>query len=295
MFACTEDFEEMNNNPNQLTGVPYTALLTGAELSVTGTHADFGAFGTSRWVRYNARDVYVHGDRYTITGDGTNFNYYSGHLKDLKNAMEQASEAGDDNTLAVMKILTAYAYQNITDWFGDIPYTEAMMGDDPDNPNITPKYDSQESIYTDLITQLKAANAMIDPDDNIGSADVIFNGDMMMWKRFCNSLLLRIYMRISNVSAAVAQAGIEEIIASPATYPIITSVDNAAFKYWLPEDDIYRSPYWINPANNPKSVSEVVMAEFLVESLKDRNDPRLPVYAEPALNSGEYVGNPLGQ
>ncbi|MBA7562542.1 hypothetical protein ES708_04194 [subsurface metagenome] len=236
----------------------------------------------------------MHGDRYQVTGDGTTFNYYIGHLKDLKKAMELAAEAGDDNSLAVMKILTAYAFQNITDWFGDIPYSEAMMADDPDNPNIHPKYDSQESIYTDLIAQLKAANSMIDPSANIGSTDVIFNGDMMMWKRFCNSLLLRVYMRISNVSPSMAEAGIEEIMAAPSTYPIISSIDQAAFKYWLPEDPVYRSPYWMNLADNPKSIDQTVTAEFLVETLKDRNDIRLPVYAEPALNSGEYVGLPLG-
>jgi hypothetical protein len=294
MFACTEDFEEMNTNPNQLTNVPYTALMTNAELGVIGTYAGFGGFGEERWVRYNARDVYVHGDRYQILGDGTNFNYYSGHLQDLRKAMDNAMLAGDDNATAVLKILTAYSYQNITDWFGDIPYTEALMGDDSDNPNIFPKYDTQESIYTDLIAQLKAANTMINPAANIGSADVIFNGNMMMWKRFCNSLLLRVYMRISEVKPSVSQAGIEEIMGDPSTYPIITSVEEAAFKYWLPDDPNYRSPYWINPANNPKSVSEIVVADFLVRTLKDRNDPRLPVYAEPALNSGEIVGNVLG-
>jgi hypothetical protein len=135
---------------------------------------------------------------------------------------------------------------------------------------------------------------MIDGSGNLGSADVIFNGDMMMWKRFCNSLLLRVYMRISEVSPAVSQAGIEEIMGNSSTFPIITSVDEAAFKYWLADDPIYRSPHYINTANNPKSVSEVVMADFLVRTLKDRNDPRLPVYAEPALKSGEIVGNVLG-
>jgi len=291
MFACTKDFEEMNTNPNELTKVPYMALLTNAEISILGTYA---GLGYSTWVRYQARDVYVHGDRYTITGAGTGFNYYSGHLKNLQKGMEMAAKAGNDNSIAVMKILTAYAFQNITDWFGDIPYSEAMMADDPDNPNIYPKYDSQESIYNDLIVQLKAANAMIDPAVNIGSADVIFNGDMMMWKRFCNSLLLRVYMRISNVAPTVAQAGIEDIMANPSTYPIISSIDQAAFKYWLPEDPVYRSPYWMNPELNLKSIDQTVTEEFLVETLKDRNDIRLPVYAEPALNSGEYVGLPLG-
>lgn len=101
-------------------------------------------------------------------------------------------------------------------------------------------------------------------------------------------------MRISNVSPSVAQAGIEEIMASPSTYPIITSNDEAAFKYWLPEDPVYRSPWWSNPANNPWSIEQTVCEEYMINFMKDRNDTRITLYAEPALNSGEYVGLPLG-
>ena len=291
MFACTEDFEEMNTSPNSLTKVPYQTLLTNAENSICRSYPHYGY---STWVRYMARDVYVHGDRYQVSGEGTSFGDYSGRLKNLDESMKLAAEAGDDNSVAVIKILMVYAYQHITDWFGDIPYSEALKADDPDNPIIFPKYDSQESIYNDFITQLKAANSMIDESANIGGADIIFNGDMMMWKRFCNSLLLRVYMRISNVSPSVAQAGIEEIMASPSTYPIITSNDEAAFKYWLPEDPVYRSPWWSNPANNPWSIEQTVCEEYMINFMKDRNDTRITLYAEPALNSGEYVGLPLG-
>ena len=133
--------------------------------------------------------------------------------------MKMATEANDDNSVAVAKILMAYAYQNITDWFGDIPYSEALKADDPENPIIFPKYDSQASIYADIIVQLKAANAMIDETANIGTADIIFNGNMMMWKRFCNSLLLRVYMRMSLVEPGTAKTGIEEIAADPDYIP----------------------------------------------------------------------------
>jgi hypothetical protein len=166
------------------------------------------------------------------------------------------------------------------------------MADDADNPNIYAKYDSQASIYADLITKLKAANTMIEPTANIGSADVIFDGDMMMWKRFCNSLLLRVYMRMSIVDAATAKAGIEQIVSDPDTYPIIDSNEHAAFKFWLPDNSVYKSPYYMNPVN--ALTQEYVTSAFMVEFLKDRDDARLPVYAEPSSTSGEYVGIPLG-
>ncbi len=291
VFACTDKFAEMNVSPNDLTQVPYKSLITNAQNSILRTYNPILS-GVVSWSRYNVRDVYVHGDRYEGTGSGTNFNYYSGHLKNLQVAIRLAEEKNDINTIAVGKILMAYAFQNLTDWFGDIPYSEALAADDPDNSTITPKYDSQQSIYNDLIVQLKAANNMIDAEANIGSADIFFNGDMMKWKRFANSLLLRVYNRMSRVDAATAKAGIEEIVANVSAFPIINSVENAAFKFWLPEDATYRSPYYTNPAQ--AATQQNVTSAFMVKFLKERNDHRMMVYAEPAASSGEYVGLPLG-
>lgn len=292
LTACTEHYEELNTDPNSLTNVPYKALITNAQINIVNTYNPI-LNGVVSWARYNVRDVYVHDDRYALTGAGTNFGDYDGHLKDLDAAMKLAIAAEDHNSMAVAKILTAYAFHNITDWYGDIPYSEALAGDSKSNQIIFPKYDTQASIYADLIVQLKAANAMIDPNENIGTADVWFAGDMMMWKRFANSLLLRIYMRMSNVDPATARDGIEEIAADAATYPIINSVENAAFKYWMPDDATYRSPYWMNPVQAP--TQENVTSAFLVDFMKAHNDlERLAVYAEPASNTGEYMGLPLG-
>jgi len=293
LFACTDNYQEMNTSPNDLTQVPYKSLVSHAQNSILRDYNPILGGGVAGWARYNVRDVYVHGDRYSGDGSGTNFNQYSGHLKDLQVAIKLATAANDANWVAIAKIMTAYAFQNITDWYGDIPYSEALMADDPENPNIFPKYDSQKSIYTDLIVQLKAANAMIDTNKSAGSTDIMFNGDMMKWKRFANSLLLRVYMRMSRVEPATAKAGIEEIAGNSSTYPVINSVTNAALKYWLPGDATYRSPYYMIPGQN--AIQETATSVFIVNFMKERNDmARLAVYAEPAANSGEYVGLPLG-
>ncbi|MCK0156491.1 SusD/RagB family nutrient-binding outer membrane lipoprotein [Cellulophaga sp. F20128] len=290
--ACTDDFQSINTSPNSLTEVPYKTLITNAQISILNSYNPVINEVVS-WARYNVRDVYVHNDRYQMTGSETNFNVYSGHLKNLQVATKLASEAEDNNAIAVAKILTSYAFQNLTDWYGDIPYSEALNADSSENATIYPKYDSQQSIYTDIIAQLKSANAMIDASKNIGSADVIFNGDMLQWKRFANSLLLRVYMRMSLKDPITAQNGIEEIMADSNTYPIIDSNENAAFKYWLADDAVYRSPYYMNPTQAAKQ--ENVTSAFLIDFLKTRNDTdRLAVYAEPAASSGEYVGIPLG-
>ncbi|RTE53902.1 SusD/RagB family nutrient-binding outer membrane lipoprotein [Arenibacter aquaticus] len=292
LFSCTEDFEEMNTSPNDLTSVPYNTLITNAEISILQAYNPI-LNNEATWTRYNVRDVYVDVDRYGITGSNTNFNAYSGHLKNLQQAIDLAVAAEDNNAIAVAQIMKAYAFQNLTDWYGDIPYFEALKADDKDNPIIYPAYDSQESIYADIIVQLKAANAMIDTSESMGTADVVFDGDMTMWKKFANSLLLRVYMRMSLVDPTTAQNGIEEIMADPSTYPIIDSNESAAFKYWLPEDATYRSPYYMDPTTAAQQQN--VTSAYMVDFLKTRNDlDRLAVYAEPAASSGEYVGLPLG-
>lgn len=291
-YACTEDFEEMNTSPNELTSVPYKTLVTNAQISILKTY-NLVLNNETSWARYNVRNVYVDVDRYNITGSNTNFDAYSGHLKNLQLAIELAEEADDNNAIAVAQIMKAYAFQSLTDWYGNIPYFEALQADSEETPIIYPAYDSQEEIYGDLITQLKAANSMIDVSENMGSADVIFNGDMLLWKKFANSLLLRIYMRMSLVDPTTAQNGIEEIMADPTTYPIIDSNENAAFKYWIPDDAVYRSPYYMDPilADQQQNVTSAYMVDFL----KTRNDTtRLSVYADPTANGGEYVGLPLG-
>jgi len=282
----------MNTSPNDLTSVPYKTLLTNSEISVIKAY-NLVLNNEATWTRYNVRDVYVDVDRYGVTGSGTNFSAYSGHLKNLQQTIKLAEAAGDNNVVAVAQIMKAYAFQNLTDWYGDIPYSEALSIDDSENPVVYPKYDSQQSIYSDIILQLKAANSMIDTTENIGTADVIFDGDMTLWKKFANSLLLRVYMRMSLVDASTAKNGIEEIMANPSTYPIIDSNESAAFKYWIPADATYRSPYYMDPTLAAQQQN--VTSAFMVDFLKTRNDlDRLAVYAEPAASSGEYVGLPLG-
>ena len=290
-WACTSDFDEMNTDPNKVTSAPYTALIANAQNSIARTYTRFGQMDS--WCRYHVRDVYVHDDQYAYDGASSGFGYYNGHLKNLQVALEMAEVAEDVNSQAIIKILTAYAYQNITDWFGDIPYSEALKAD-ADPQIFYPKYDSQQSIYSDLIANLKEANSLINTiAQNPGNNDIFFHGDMMQWKRFCNSLLLRIYMRISLVDPSTAQSGIEEIVGNPTAYPIISSNEQNVFmSNWIPGDPNYKSPNWLNP--NQYLTTEKVVSEAVIDFLTDRNDTRLQVYAEPASTSGLYVGLPLG-
>ena len=92
-----------------------------------------------------------------------------------------------------MEVLAVYSYQVLVDAFGNVPYTEALMGGD----NSRPKYDDAYTIYKDLFVRLDKAIADLDGSfDGFGSADVLYNGDVSLWKKFAASLKLRMALRL---------------------------------------------------------------------------------------------------
>lgn len=324
--SCTKDFEEMNTSPNSPTmvmNVPainiFTHVITasvGRELGGWIQHTYLGC-----WCQQWAKVQYIDEDKYQprdMTGDMEGI--YTNQLLDLQiiidkttadieaevgiGTIEAEVEVGTNRgLLGAAKIMRVWAFSFLTDLFGDIPYSEALQGLYADGI-ITPKYDTQESIYTDFFNELEEANTLLGQAAgyNFGSGDLIFGGDPAKWKKFGNSLKLRLLNRcagtpwsftynmvapqgpVTTSAGAVAYAGADAAIAAiltdPAGHPIMTSnADNAFLDYpGLP----YRNPIY----NTLYTRTDQGIAETMVEFLKARNDPRLPVYAQP---SPKYV------
>ena len=93
----------------------------------------------------------------------------------------------------------------LTNCIGDVPYSEAA--DDIDQP----KYDTQKDIYYTIFDELKDAVSKLDESsaNNVGSYDLIYGGDAAKWKKFANSIRLRMAVRISDVDAAKAKTEAE--------------------------------------------------------------------------------------
>ena len=89
----------------------------------------------------------------------------------------------------------------MTDCYGDLPYSEALQGKTGANggPSIyLPKFDTQQDIYAGLIQELKDANGLLNASKELIQSDILFNGDVMKWKKFANSLRMRLLLRRSN-------------------------------------------------------------------------------------------------
>ena len=148
---------------------------------------------------------------------------YAGDLYDLQNIIikntdddtkpQQLLNGANENQIAIARILKAYIYWKITDRWGDIPYTDALKGD----PNVT--FDTQETIYKALITEMTEAVAQFTAGGAAIKGDIIYGGDIAKWKKFANSCRMLMALRLSKVYPGAAEYAATEFkaaLASPA-------------------------------------------------------------------------------
>lgn len=294
--SCGKDFGDLNVDPNNPSSVPVEFLLTSAEKFIADDtwdewmNARFGLLVSEYWAQNNYTDESRWNFRTGVVNDYWGY-YYSRALSDLNeiielnNASTAAGTAKATNQNAVAQILKVYVFHHMTDIWGPIPYSEALAGSEIR----TPKYDSQKDVYTGLDRDLQNAIADIDEDEeSFGSADIIYGGDMAKWKKFANSLRLRIGMRMSDVESGTAKGIVEQAAAGA----FASNDDNAFFTYIGGQ-----------PNNNPLNQDRIERgnADFCISNvlidntLKPLNDPRLEAFVDERVTGGGYFGRPFGQ
>ena len=180
----------------------------------------------------------------------------------------------------------------ITDTYGNVPYTEANRGR---TDNIfQPKFDDQKSIYDSLFVRLEEANTLLAQNLALPAAlmtrDPLFAGDIIKWRKFGNSLYLRLLLRASGRAESNAAAKIQQmVVTSPATYPIMASnAESAILRFtttapFLSAFSTYRD-FDFSGENG--------FTEFFINTLNGWTDPRLTKWATTV--GGVYVGIPSG-
>jgi hypothetical protein len=290
--SCTKKFEEINTNPNSPVKAPTTNVLA-------WVIETFGANFYDSWGNMNEPETYgghlgkiqyVDEARY-IYRPGTITNLWNAFYRITKNAQSIIDQAKTNNAVnmqAAALTFQAFMWQIATDRWRDLPYKQSIGGD---QGFITPVYDKQEDIYPALIAQLKTAADLFAQGsaDPLGSGDLLYAGNLTKWKKFCNSLRLRVAIRISNINSGTAKSIIEEIMGNPTKYPIFTSNTDNAFFNWASSTP-YQEPWY----NDFKTRDDHGISKPMVDSLKALNDPRLQVYAKPAASDGQYRGVEIG-
>jgi hypothetical protein len=172
----------------------------------------------------------------------------------------------------------------MTEAMGDLPYTEALKGDTV----LHPTYDTQQVIYDSLFALLTQANAEIDLTPGVvgfTKGDLMYGGKMIMWKKFANSLRLRLAVHLSNVDPARAAT---EAAAAIANGVFAADSESAKLVYLTASPN--RNPIY----NDAQGRDDYGMSKTFVDSLTSWADPRLPVFAQVNPAGTGYQGLPNG-
>jgi Starch-binding associating with outer membrane len=196
--AKIDQFGNTNQNPNGITTPIPSALLTNVQSQLGGFA---NGVRTITYCQYTSENQYTDVSLYALPQLEMG-GIYSASLNDLqviinynadpKTAGAASAYGSNANQIGIAKILKSYIYQVVTDRWGDIPYSEALLG----AGNITPKFDKQEDVYFGMMKELKEAVAGFDGGAAI-LGDIMYGGDITKWKKLGNSLRVLMAMRLT--------------------------------------------------------------------------------------------------
>ncbi|WP_410222500.1 SusD/RagB family nutrient-binding outer membrane lipoprotein [Pedobacter sp.] len=290
------DFGDVNVSPNSPSTPQTYLLLTNVERNMAGI---ISSVTPRLYTQQNSETLYTSESRYNTKV----YSYaaiYNNPLEDLTTIIQLNTDAGtkgapnvigggsNANQIAIARILKAFLFQNMTDRWGDIPYSEALQG----LSKPTPKFDKQKDVYTALFKELKEAIAQFDAGATV-KGDILFSGSIAKWKKFANQIRMNMALRLSKIDPATGKTEFNAALADG----VLTSNSDNMFYAYLAESANENNMY--NNYNVAKRY-DYTIGKPLLDYLQSNNDPRLGVYAERTgpnvggVNTGPYVGMPYG-
>ncbi len=287
--SCDKGFTELNENPNDPLAVPSNLILPNTiRISQNIMYSTFvGGDMGSCWGQHFAKVQYNDEARYiprpnVIESTVWNGLYVSVIADALK--MGELALAEENNDMqGVALVMQAYAFSVLTDMFGDIPFSEALGGEEG---IFTPKYDSQSDVYAGILSMLDEANTLLDGTGSIdATSDILYGGDYTGWKKMANSLKFRALMRISAKQDVSAQ--LQDIVNNRMVFT--SNADEAKLVYLSAEPNA--NPLFETIVFGTRGEWKINSA--LVSIMEGYGDPRLAVYAQPN-EDGVIRGKPSG-
>ncbi len=297
--ACQKDFDEINTDPINIISSPPEKLLAPAlvnvltanmvrnrnfnnelmQVTVTQSEDESAVF------RYDFRPTYAD---YT-------WNAWYSELTNIRDIYEIASteEYQNDSYKGISLVCEAWVFSLLTDTYGDVPFTEANKGK---IGILEPAFDAQKDIYLSLFDKLEEANALLAGSTAavVESSDPVYHGNISLWRKFCNSLYLRLLLRVSGKEevSAGAIAKIKEIAEdNPSKYPVFASNAESAILKWTGDvvtTNPFTSPYVT--ALREADFTIPSLCNFFILKLSNWNDPRIDVSERYGVGSRNRLG-----
>jgi len=296
LASCAKNFQELNTDPNRPENINPGVMLGQLQYQFVNSSIS-GANGfTHELMQVNAPRSSPSGGvhRYYINpGAGVWTGFYN-RMADIEDIIKISDKLGEKNYKAIALVYKCWAYSILTDLYGDVPYSEATKATDG---NFLPKFDAQKDIYTQILKDLIAANDLFDDSKALTyGGDFVYasnaltgskNTGIQRWKRFCNTLRLRLLLRLSKRQADIdVNSQINAILADAVKYPVFASnADDGIFRY--PNVYPFFNPYYT--ARQLDWRDGTYFTKFFINKMNTDNDPRRPVWAIPVTVGGVSV------
>lgn len=295
-LSSCEDFKDgWNVDGKRPSEVPAGFLVTNAtkNLFTRMTSTSVNNNILKLFSQYWNEATYTDETNYDIRGRDIGGNFaqilYRDVLVDLKEASrliaaDEFMSANDKAThLGIVEMLSIYTWHVLVDTYGYMPYTEALQGFD----NLVPVYDSGEAIYTDLFARLDTALGMLNSgSEGFPVNDLVYNGSTAQWKKFGNSLKLKMAVRTADFDAGRAATKASQAVAAGV---FTSSDDNAAFPFESAPPNT--NPIWVSLVQSGRN--DFVVCETFTDLIVPLNDPRTSVFI--ADNLDPIVGGVYGE
>ena len=301
--SCKKDLLKTNTDPNSVSVDQFDPnnILTATQLYYTGSTdnaievEETEIQGAGCFIQHWASTSgYYFGDKYLFSPGGWGSFFDHAYTYGVKNAVDlYTTTTGKPqyaNLHQIARIMKALVFERITDVYGDVPYFDA--GQAYHKSDYFPKYDMQKDIYTDLLKEVEQATDSLDENADKPVGDMFYSqasDQIAEWKKFGNTLLLRMAMRLTKVDPAAAQAYVNKVQGLTMT----SNDDNAIVPHGTNDPLTINRIYRGIGEDGDVQLSGQISKTF-IDFLQNNNDPRLPVLSyvyPPDFSPG---GDPSG-
>jgi hypothetical protein len=297
IFSCTDKFEEINTDPNRPNEVTPGILLGQMQYRIVNNSIQAARNFTHELMQVDAPRASPGGQglhRYVVQPGQAVWTGFYDRLTDVEDIYKISDKLKENNYKAIALVYKSWAYSILTDLYGDVPYSQAIKASEG---NFTPAFDKQKDIYIQILKDLETANTLFDDTkaltyggDQVYNANVLIGGrnvGIQKWKKFTNSLRLRLLLRISKRDGEVnVNQQITSILANPTTNPVFSAnADDAIFRY--PGTFPYFNPYF--QARTLEWRDGTYFTKFFLNHMNAINDPRRAIWVTPVTVNGQSV------
>lgn len=309
LSSCDKGFEKTNTDPIGTPTSTPNQLLAPALVNVLSANMSRNRSFNNELMQITVDISDADGKvfRYDVRRNWSDYLWSTWYpqITNLKDIYTIAGEPANLNKSyqGISLITQTWVYALLTDTYGDIPYSEANMGKEG---NLQPAYDRQKDIYLDMFKKLEEANTLLAEGTAIvPTGDPVFKGDVSKWRKFGNSLYLRLLLRISGKSevSATVIAKIKEMVdTSPGKYPVMSSNDDTAKILWNGTNSstaVFSSPFM---ATRPVDFRTPAITSFFIDNLTNWASPLInPTLGKNGIGrwgiapvAGSFIGVPSG-